>query len=168
MMTAMLKNIIFLVLFLMSGTLLTAQKELFDKADAYFSAYLYKDAILAYEKALAQLPDQPIAIARLAESYYLTNNLQKAEIWYEKVLEFPNSQRYFFNYAQSLKANSKFEAAKKYYLESSKHNAQRGVYFASSIDFIENQQLATPLFEVRSLPELNSKNADFAPLIFDN
>jgi outer membrane protein OmpA-like peptidoglycan-associated protein len=161
----MLRNIFFFILCFIWAASVNAQKELFDKADAYFSAHLYKDAILAYEKALSELPDQPIAIARLAESYYLTNNLPKAEIWYEKVLEFPNSQRYFFNYAQTLKANSKFEAARKYYLESSKLQAQRGVYFASSIDFIEKQQLSVPLFEVRSLPELNSKNADFAPFI---
>ena len=163
----MLKNNIFILLFLMLAFFANAQKELFDKADAFYSAHLYKDAILAYEKALSELPDQPIAIARLAESYYLTNNLPKAEIWYEKVLEFPNSQRYFFNYAQTLKSNSKFEAARKFYLESSKQQAQRGIYYASSIDFIEKQQLAVPLFEVRSLPELNSKNADFAPVIMD-
>jgi outer membrane protein OmpA-like peptidoglycan-associated protein/tetratricopeptide (TPR) repeat protein len=164
----MLRNILFLVLFLCSSGFLSAQKELFDKADAFFAANLYKDAILAYEKALSESADQPLAIARLAESYYLTNNHLKAEQWYQKLLDFPNAQRYYFNYAQTLKSNDKFEAARKYFLESAKQNAQRGIYYASSIDFIEKQQLSTPLFEVKSLPELNSKNADYAPVIVDN
>ena len=54
------------MLFLMLAFFANAQKELFDKADAFYSAHLYKDAILAYEKALSELPEQPIAIARLA------------------------------------------------------------------------------------------------------
>lgn len=157
-----------IILCLFFSSSLYAQKELFDKADAFFGAHLYKDAILSYEKALEQAPEQPLAIARLAESYYMTNNLPKAEIWYEKALTFPSMQSYLFQYAQCLKSNGRLDKAKKIFTEASKIDKEKAAQYASSCDFAEKQAMTVPLFEVKQLSEINSKNADFAPLIFDN
>src|SRR5690606_25475770 len=67
---------------------LSAQRELFEKADNFYASHLYKEAIVAYEKALASNKEQPTAIVRLAESYYMTNNLKKAELWYAEAIKY--------------------------------------------------------------------------------
>ena len=160
---------IFTLLFLVFNlSSLQAQKEFFEKADAFYAAHLYKEAILAYEKALAVDKEQPTAILRLAESYFMTNNLAKAEIWYAQAIKYSATQKYIFGYAQMLKANGKIDKAKKWYLEYAKFDATKGAHFAKSCDFVQKQAFAKSLFDVKIASELNTKNADFAPVFYDN
>ncbi len=163
--TSSIHKLILSFLFVLTALPIFAQRELFDKADAYFSANMYKDAILSYEKALALDPEQPIAISRLAESYYMTNNLMKAEEWFAKAITYSNMHKHLFGYAQTLKSNGKNEEAKKWFLEYAKTNSLKGNHFAASCDFLQKLQLSQPLFEVKT-QQFNSKNADFAPVLY--
>ena len=140
----------------------------YEKADSDYAANLYKEAILAYEKALASDAEQPTAMIRLAEAYQLTNNLVKAEEWYAKAIKYSSTQKYIFEYAQMLKSNGKIAEARKWFLEYAKFDAAKGQHFANSCNFVEKQAFAKSLFEVKSMPELNTKNADFAPIISNN
>lgn len=145
-----------------------AQRQLFERADAFYSQHLYKEAILAYEKALKADPNQPKAIARLAKSYEMTNNLPKAEAYYAKAVKYNLTQEYIFEYAQMLKANGEVELAKGWFLKFKKFDEEKATHYANSCDFVQEQAFAPNLFELKSLTELNSKNADFAPLILNN
>jgi outer membrane protein OmpA-like peptidoglycan-associated protein/tetratricopeptide (TPR) repeat protein len=147
---------------------LNAQRELFERADAFYSQHLYKEAILAYEKALKVDPKQPKAIVRLAKSYEMTNNLPKAEAYYEEAIKYNSTQESIFEYAQMLKANGKIDEAKQWFLKYEKFNKEKAEHFANSCDFVKVQSFAPILFELHNLSDLNSKNADFAPLILDN
>jgi outer membrane protein OmpA-like peptidoglycan-associated protein/tetratricopeptide (TPR) repeat protein len=145
-----------------------AQKELFDVADGFFISNMYKDAILAYEKALASDPEQPLAIARLAECYYMTNNLKKAETQYANAISYNNMQKHIFEYAQTLKSNGNLNEAKKWFLEYAKTNPSKGNHYAASCDFVQKQNLIPAIFEVKPLTEINTKSAEFAPILLDN
>lgn len=162
------KQFFFFLLLLCFAFQTHAQRQLFERADAFYSQHLYKEAILAYEKALKADPNQPKAIARLAKSYEMTNNLPKAEIYYAKAVKYKLTEEYIFEYAQMLKANGKIELAKEWFLKFKKFDEEKATHYAKSCDFVQEQALSPVLFELQSLPELNSKNADFAPLILDD
>jgi outer membrane protein OmpA-like peptidoglycan-associated protein/tetratricopeptide (TPR) repeat protein len=162
------KNSFIILFLLLNCSASFAQKELFDAADGYFISNMYKDAIIAYEKALALDMEQPVALARLAESYYMTNNLKKAETYYAKAVSYNNMQKYIFEYAQTLKSNGNLTEAKKWFQEYSKTNQKKGNQFAASCDFIQKQNIIPALFEVKPLTEINTKSAEFAPVLFEN
>lgn len=163
---------LFFTLFLIFGAIgtdsLCAQRELFEKADSYYAGHLYKESIIAYEKALAADAQQPTAMVRLAAAYAMTNNLKKAEEWYAKAIQYSATQKYVFEYAQMLKSNGKLEEAKKWFLEYAKFDPLKGNHFAGSCAFVERQAFSRSLFEVKAMPELNTKNADFAPVLYNN
>ena len=160
---AFLLSIFFTILSTIS---LSAQKELFNLADGFYVKNMYKEAILAYEKALALDPEQPIAIARLAEAYCMTNNLFKAESFYAQALGYNNMQKYIFDYAQVLKSNGNLKEAKKWFQEYSRINVLKSNHFAASCESVQRLTEEKALFTVDNLIEINSKNADFAPFIY--
>ncbi len=146
---------------------LQAQRELFERADAYYSQHLFKEAIIAYEKALKVDPKQPKAIVRLSRSYEMTNNLPKAEQWYAEAIKYNATQEYAFEYAQVLKSNDKIKEAKQWLEQYRKFDDKKAEHFIKSCDFVESQAMIPNLFELKSMGDLNTKNSDFAPIMLD-
>jgi Tfp pilus assembly protein PilF len=84
-------------------------------ADKYFDNYEYFLAAQEYEKALNANPDNKYALFRLAESYRLFFNYDKAEEFYKKAAQFAGKEYPLsgFWYALMMKTNGKYVDAKK-------------------------------------------------------
>jgi len=159
-----MKYIFLFGFFFFVGHTTFAQKELFVQADALYANKKIKESIYAYEKALEADSEQPLAMGRLAQCYYLTRNYEKAEKWYAQCVEYNGMQNFIFEYAQLLKTIGKLDLASKWFSIYSKKDALKGNHYASSIEFVKKYIEEKPA-DVIHPQHINSKNADFAPLI---
>jgi outer membrane protein OmpA-like peptidoglycan-associated protein/tetratricopeptide (TPR) repeat protein len=158
----------FLFIFLLTVLFTQAQNSELSQANTYFKAFLFKEAIPLYEKALAKDAYLGDAMLNLGQCYYYTNNPKKAEDWFARILQYDGYKQYAFEYAQVLKMNGKYTEAKKWFLEYAKTNYTKGSHYAKSCDFAQTSTLLTPNYEVKSLPKLNSKSSDFGPTFYYN
>lgn len=156
------------ILFLFISVFAFAQNNELAQANTHFKAFLFKEAIPLYEQALTKDPYLGDAMVNLARCYYYTNDLAKAETWYARILRYDGYLQYAFDYAQVLKMNAKYTEAKKWFTTSIKHNHTKGMHYAKSCDFAQTAAPLSNIYEVKSLPALNSKSADFAPTLYDN
>jgi len=158
----------FLFIFLLSVLFTQAQNSELSQANTHFKAFLFKEAIPLYEKALAQDAYLGDAMLNLGYCYYYTNNPKKAEPWFARIVQYDGYKQYTFEYAQVLKMNGKYTEAKKWFLEYAKTNHTKGNHYAKSCDFAQVPTLLTQTYEVKSLPKLNSKSSDFGPTLYYN
>lgn len=107
-------SIFFLLFLLASG--IEAQNPKLEKANQLYEDMAYPSAIKFYEKVLKKDPDNQEAKEKLAESYWKTGNLEKAEEQYADAVKSPgaNSQL-LFDYARVLQANGKYDEASSWY-----------------------------------------------------
>ena len=149
---------------------LQAQHIDLENANAYFSSYLFKDAIPLYERVIEREPSSSIAILRLAECYRFINDLPEAAKWYEKALTFPENKAAAYEYAQTLKGLKRYDEAKALAVRYAVGvDSIRGYALAATCDFAKSNMhnnRAVPLFNVTNLQEINSKSADFAPVFY--
>ncbi|WP_369048663.1 OmpA family protein [Tenacibaculum sp. UWU-22] len=81
-------------------------------ADQYFKQFAYKKAINLYEQIYKSGDNSKLVLERLGDANYFNTDTKNAEIWYHKLLENYSqevSSKYFFRFAQALKANGKLE-----------------------------------------------------------
>ena len=97
----------------MFGLYTQAQTPELAQANTQFKAYFFKEAIPLYEKALTKDPYLGDAMLNLATCYYYTNNIDKAEKWFGKLVHYDEYKHCAFEYAQVLKMNKKYTEAKK-------------------------------------------------------
>lgn len=157
-----------IAIFVLTSVFAQAQNNELSQANTFFKAYLFKEAIPLYEIALEKDPYLGDAMVNLAKCYYYTNNPTKAETWYARILRYDGYKQYAFDYGQVLKMNGKYTEAKKWFNESTKENHTRGMHYAKSCDFAQGTTLLSRIYNVKALPKLNSKSADFAPTLYDN
>ncbi|BDS14056.1 OmpA family protein [Aureispira anguillae] len=162
------KKYYLLVLFLFTGIYAHAQHNELAQANTHYKAFLFKEAIPLYEQALAKDPYLGDAMVNLAHCYYYTNNIAKAATWYARILRYDGYQQYAFDYGQILKMSAKYAEAKKWFNASIKNNHTKGMHFAKSCDFALKAAPLSQFYEVKALPKLNSKSADFAPTLYDD
>lgn len=162
------KKYYLVALLLFTGIYTQAQQNELAQANTHFKAFLFKEAIPLYEAALLKDPYLGDAMVNLARCYYYTNNSAKAETWYARILRYDGYQQYAFDYGQVLKMNGKYAEAKKWFNKSIKTNHTKGLHYAKSCDFALTTNLLSRIYDVQSLPKLNSKSADFAPTLYDD
>ncbi|GAB1462927.1 OmpA family protein [Pedobacter sp.] len=81
------------------------------KADKFYEQLDYKYALEIYDKIMKDNPSVEIA-QKIANCYRFINNTEAAEIWYKKVLNYPNASSENYKYlAEALKQNGKFDEA---------------------------------------------------------
>ncbi len=163
-----LTNLIFLVAFLMPLSL-TAQKKLLIKANGYFKANRYADAIDLYAKSLEKKRNISV-LSKLAYCYKMNNNMQMAEeIYREIVHEERVRSNTFFYYAESLMSNEKYDQAHEWFLKYAEANPEdeRAIKLAENCKVVQNLH---PYFEdVLVKPfEFNSPVDDHAPVFYNN
>lgn len=155
---------------LIGSNCLQAQHIDLENANAYFSSYLFKDAIPLYERVIEREPSSSIAIWRLADCYRFINDLPEAAKWYEKALTFDENKAAAYDYAQTLKSLKRYDEAKALAVRYAVGvDSIRGYALAATCDFAKSNihnNRATPLFTVTNLQEINSKSADFAPVFY--
>ncbi|MBJ2173382.1 OmpA family protein [Aureibaculum sp. A20] len=119
-----MKNKVILLITLCLSLLGYAQNKYI--ADQYFNDLAYKKSAELYEKIYKKGENKDyLVISRLADSYYANSEMEKAEVWYEKlVANFGKevSKKHFLRYAQALRSNGNYKSSdavfKEYFYDS--------------------------------------------------
>lgn len=159
------------ILLLMLGSImLSCSTE--KKATKAFRNGEYQSAINLFKKSKPRDPAK--ANYFVAESYRLSNRLKDAEPFYEKAggggIDKDSIQ---FYYAQSLKANSKYDEARKELeeLQTRTRNEQLKDRARAEIDglgYLSNLRQKQSYYKVKNLELLNSPASEYAPSYLNN
>jgi peptidoglycan-associated lipoprotein len=144
------------------------------KAIKAFKLGKYETAIGMFEKIAKDPARAPRANFFIAESYRLSNRLKEAEPFYEKSggkgIDKDSIQ---FWYGQSLKANSKYEEAKKVFAALSETTGEesmktRALAAADGIDVLQNIQNRSSFYKIKNLELLNTPASEYSPVFLNN
>ncbi|MEN2283290.1 OmpA family protein [Algoriphagus sp. SE2] len=152
---------------------LNACKSLQEKANDQFLSGQYQYAINSYSQILEDDPDNKEANSAVAESYRLSNRIEEAGPYYQKLAEEEPSFDNLFRLGQSLKAQGKDEEAKEAF-EEAKNFTQEENLLAETQRQIEAINLANgidnyfPNHVLVNYKELNTAGPDYAPVTSEN
>lgn len=157
-----------LLLIAVSTTIATAQNSKTKKADKLYDRLAYTDAAEAYQKLLKKGDGDLYVYERLANSYFFINDTKKAATYYKRVVKAKNpNPEAVFNYAQSLKANGKYD----------EYNTQMKAFAGlkpsdtRAKDFMKNPNYVPKIMDdvarytATNMKDLNSKYADFGGIV---
>ncbi|PAM95603.1 flagellar motor protein MotB [Flavobacterium sp. IR1] len=152
------------IIFVFSIQFINAQDQDLVRAKRFFDKTYYTEAIILYEKLAESKPSQEV-IKNLADSYYYTNKLIKAQRYYRLLVQNYNKdldRNYYFRYAHTLKATNSNDdanaALRNYYTKSG--NPQDSVYFEKALKELENVSAIGNRFVITNLA-LNTVNSEF-------
>ncbi|MEO8533734.1 MAG: OmpA family protein [Flavobacterium sp.] len=155
---------ILVVIFVFLIQFINAQDQDLLRAKRFFDKTYYSESIILYEKLAEEKPSQEV-IKNLADSYYYTNDLIKAQRYYRLLVKNYDKdldREYYYRYAQTLKASNSYEdanaALKEYYTKSG--NTEDIVYFEKELKELENVSAIGNRFEIKNLA-LNTPNSEF-------
>ncbi len=158
------------IIFVFSIQFINAQDQELIRAKKFFDRTYYSEAIVLYQKLADDRPSQEV-IKNLADSYFYTNDLVKAQRYYRLLVKNYNNnldREYYFRYAQTLKATNSFDDAnevlKEYYAKSS--NTEDVINFEKDIKTLENVTAIGKRFEIKNLP-INTPNSEFGAVEYN-
>ena len=162
-----MKYIFVVLLGMVSFNLANAQTNT-KKADKFFELYQFDKAIEAYTKVIEKNPQENNAYFKIAESYYLQNNLSKAIEWFEKKINEPDvSPLYIYHYAQALRSAGSLDEAKIWFKILSSKDSITGPQFYNACERIQTIRLAATTQELKN-EFINTDAKDFAPCFYKN
>lgn len=140
------------------------------KAQQNFDEYNYFIAAKYYKRAHIRNKEDVTIIEQIADCYRLMNNRKEAELWYAKATSMEDyDPKDILEYAECLVVNNKYnEAAMQYDLFAEKFPSQKNMAYSKSLqcrnalDWQKNPVNA----EVYNLTKINTKYADFSPMIY--
>jgi peptidoglycan-associated lipoprotein len=145
------------------------------KATKAFRLGKYQTAIELYKKQLSANPSsQGRANYFIAESYRLSNRLKEAEPFYEKAggrgISKDSIKLY---YAQSLKANGKYEQARQQLTELASNTEDQVLKDRASaqiagLDYIEKLNGKPNFYKVKNLELINTESSEYSPVFLNN
>lgn len=133
-----------------------------------------------YDRAIAALkeglnPDQSEKNWMIAEAYRLSNRIQEAVIYYNNALKGNlNEPGLHYYYAQSLKANQRYDEAKQIlttYLTRPGGDAQfkkLAQYELDNLEKVDDLASEENFFRIKNLDELNTRYAEYSPVYINN
>ncbi len=152
------------IIFVFSIQFINAQDQELIRAKRFFDKTYYSEAIILYQKLADERPSQEV-IKNLADSYFYTNDLVKAQRYYRLLVSNYNNnldREYYFRYAQTLKATNSNDDAnanlKEYYAKSS--NSEDLANFEKELKTLENVTAIGKRFEIKNLA-INTPNSEF-------
>ncbi len=158
------------IIFVFSIQFINAQDQELIRAKKFFDRTYYSQAVILYQKLADERPSQEV-IKNLADSYFYTNDLVKAQRYYRLLVKNYNSnldREYYFRYAQTLKATNSYddanEALKEYYAKSS--NTEDLANFEKDLKTLENVTAIGKRFEIKNLA-LNTPNSEFGAVEYN-
>lgn len=163
----------FLFLSLVFTLVLGGCKSLLEKGNDQFLSGQYQYAINTFGKILEQDSTDFRANQVMAESYRLSNRIEKSEPYYRQLIEQEPSFNHYFFLAQSLKAQQKNEEAKQAF-ESAKQYTSDEALLARTQREIESIKLAEgiedywPNHVLVNYRELNTPGPDYSPVVSEN
>jgi outer membrane protein OmpA-like peptidoglycan-associated protein len=139
------------------------------KAMKAFRFGKYQNVINYYKSALEADPNNGKANYYIAESYRLSNRIREAEPFYAKAGGSEvDKDSVALHYAQSLKANGKYEAARKKIMEidaAEDEKLQARVdEEIEALDYIENLLRKESYYRVKSLDAINTPFSEYSPV----
>ncbi len=159
------------IIFVFSIQFIKAQNQELVRAKKFFDRTYYTEAIVLYERLAEEKPSQEV-IKNLADSYFYTNNLVKAQRYYRLLVNsYSNNldREYYFRYAQTLKATNSYDdanvALKEYYSKSA--NTEDLVNFEKQLKTLENVSAIGKRFDIKNLP-INTPNSEFGAVKYND
>jgi outer membrane protein OmpA-like peptidoglycan-associated protein len=168
-----IKQLFTISLIVFCANLLMAQ---IAKGDAFFDKDDMLSAIPCYKKAAKSnvAAEKQQANIKLGNSYHRLNDYANAENYYRLVIESNDGlsieNNLYYQFAQVLKSNTKYEEAAKYYkiyIEKSPNdqNAKKALKFCAEI----NYYLSKPIeYAVKNIISINTEKAEFSPFVSNN
>ncbi|MFK7807102.1 MAG: OmpA family protein [Saprospiraceae bacterium] len=159
------KQILLLLLFCVSGSVLIAQKGDFKKADALYRVKSYAEAIPIYEKGLEKSNSRG-ARSKLAYSYKMLNQMKKSEVLYESLMKEKRVRADdLYNYGEVLMSQAKYDEAKSWFLKYHEREPDegRGLQMANACDQIPFLSPIFPDAKVKAFP-YNTEYDDASPV----
>ena len=104
----MKKNLIIIVLALISYGFVNAQDSSTKRADKLFDRFEFVKAAEKYLELIEDDNETDYVIKRLADSYYNIYDSKEAEKWYAKIIKNKDPE-VIYRYSQMLKANGKYK-----------------------------------------------------------
>jgi outer membrane protein OmpA-like peptidoglycan-associated protein len=143
------------------------------KAKNHFSTGEYQLAIATFSQLLEKEPDNAEANYYIAESYRLSNRVEKSSPYYEQLLEHEESFENYYYKGKSLKGQGEyddalkaFEAAKKWTMDDEKVDlADKEI---ANIKAIASIEPIWPNHKLENYELLNSPGIDYAPVVSEN
>lgn len=165
----MIKKYTIIIIFLVSSTLLVAQKRV-ERADNYFNNFDFLKAISMYEKVVKKDSSNTYAMQQIALSYRMIGKDEKANGWFARVVDLdPTNLENRFYYALSLISKGEYQYAMDQFV----------IYY--SIDTTNqrvNEYIKMPDFHIQlfqdsakytiNILDINSESSDYGPSIFKN
>lgn len=152
------------IIFVFSIQFISAQDQESARAKRFFDKTYYSESIILYQKLADEKPSQEI-IANLADSYFYTNDLVKAQRYYRLLIKNYNNnldREYYFRYAQTLKATGSYDDAnavlKEYYSKSTDSADVKN--FEKDLKTLENVTAIGKRFDIKNLA-INTPNSEF-------
>ncbi|MDF2158838.1 OmpA family protein [Algoriphagus sp. CAU 1675] len=148
-------------------------KSLQEKGTNQFLSGEYQYAIGTFSQILSEDPENQEANRIMAESYRLSNRIENAAPYYQKLIEEEPSFENYFHLGQSLKAQEKTDEAKDAF-EKAKEFTQDEELSARAQREIESIRLAEgienylPNHVLSNYTELNTAGAEYAPVLSEN
>jgi peptidoglycan-associated lipoprotein len=140
------------------------------KAQGQFDAGEYQLAINSFSKVLEDNPEDPQANLYVAESFRLSNRIEKAAPYYGKLLEKEGSFENYFKQAKSLQHQGNYEEAIASF-ESAIENTQNDSLISlankeiDNIKAIENITDYWPHHVLENYQLLNTSGIEYAPVV---
>ncbi len=133
----------------------------------------FNEAIPFYLKVINEKKEgeKKEAIVKLADCYRLISDFTEASVWYEKAMDFNTSDpNVFYNYANVLRTQAKYDLAEKYYLKFLEHSPddERARSYSEYCRDISGWQNLEPSAQIENEEVLNSKFSDFSPVHYKN
>ena len=144
------------------------------KAMKAFNLGKYQNSIDLYKKSVAKNPNNGKANFFIAESYRLSNRPKEAEVYYSKAggrgIDKDSIQ---FYYAQSLKANGKYEEARQQLNEmvaSTSNTAlkDRAQAEMNGLGYLEKLNERKSYYRVKNLELINTPSSEYSPVFLNN
>lgn len=161
----------YFLLFLVVCTACNSGYRLYKKGEKRFNAGEYQLAVERFQQALAKNYSPAATSFAAAESYRLSDRIQKSAEYYQKAIEAHTSEpEAYYHYGFALKSLGKYEAASEQlalYLQSGVKNM---VYAARAKKEIENLKIIGQIaaektyYEIQNISALNTEAAEFSPV----
>lgn len=148
-------------------------KSLQEKGNEQFLSGQYQYAINTFSQILSEDPENQEANQVIAESYRLSNRIEEAAPYYEKLIEEDPTFDSYYHLGLSLKAQDKDEEAKEAF-EKAKDYTQDETYLAETQRQLEAIKLSQgivdywPYHELVNYKDLNTAGPDYAPVISED
>ncbi|MBU0488105.1 MAG: OmpA family protein [Bacteroidetes bacterium] len=162
-----------LIVMLIAGTQVQAQKDFTKVADQAYDMQQYSVSIDLYKKAYSKIKnkvEKARIIFQIAQCYRLSNNPKQAEAWFKKAVKISYEDPIaILYYADALKAQEKYADAIIQYDDYKKAEPSdpRGLNGSESCKLAQSWVENPTRYEVDNFKLVNSKENDFSPYFYD-